>query len=102
MAKTDSNLVWSTIDPETLDTQSRKLYAAYKAAREAAKDAKDAFEESVRDRADVPKGKRLVFGYNFGKLSAALANDDSKPKADKNAGSLSDFLKAQGVMGRRA
>ena len=86
MAKTDQKLAWTTIDPETLDVQSKKLYAKLRDARKASAEAKEAFEESVRDRADTPKGKRLVFGYNFGKLSAALADDDDKPKAKASGG----------------
>ena len=101
MAKTDDNLVWRSLDATSLDPQSQKLYAKLKAAREAANEAKQAFEESVRDRADIPKGKRLVFGYKFGKLSAALADDTDKPKVDKSAISLTDFMAAQDAGGRR-
>lgn len=52
-----------------------------------------------RELAPIPDGKRLVFGYNFGKLSVALVDDDAKPSTAKGTTSLSDFLKSQG--GRR-
>jgi len=93
MATTQDNLAWTTLDTDSLDAQSAKLYAKLKAAQAEAKAAREAFEESVRARADVPRGKRLVFGYRFGKLSAALADDDGKAKAKApGAMSLKDML----------
>lgn len=102
MAKTQDALTWTTVDVEALDQQSLKLYAKLKVAQEEARKAREAFEESVRDRADVPKGKRLVFGYRFGKLSAALADDDAKPTSAKGAKTLAEFLAEAKATGRNA
>ena len=46
--------------------------------------------------AELPVGKRMVCGYNFGKLSVAIVDDDRKPaKAQPAKQSLADFLAAQ-------
>lgn len=92
---------WHTIDPTTLPEMARKLYDASKEAYRVYKAERAAFEESMQ--AGVPEGFRMVFGYNFGKLSVAIVPDDRKPKAAKaTTQSLADFLKAQASAGRRA
>ncbi len=50
----------------------------------------------MREDNDAGKGSKLVFGYNFGKLSIAIVPDTDKPKATaKPKLSLADYLKQQ-------
>lgn len=100
MAK-DSILNWQTIDVASLSPQAQGNHAAYKAAYSAMKDARTKFEQGLNDETDKPTGTRLVFGYNFGKLSIALAPDDAKPKAAaKPTLSLAAWAAAQRDSGR--
>jgi hypothetical protein len=99
MAK-DSNAVWSEIDVTTLDDGQREAYEAYKAKSREAATLRTEFE--VMMQAGVPEGKKLVFGYRFGKLSAAIVDDDRKPaKASPAKQSLSEFLASQRNAGAR-
>lgn len=99
MAK--SELTWTEIDPETLPAAQAAAYAEYKALYRKMKAAREAFEESFAPAA--PDGKRFVFGYNFGKLSIALADEDKRGrKPAQPKASLADFLASQAQSGRRA
>ena len=100
MAKAKSELTWSEIDPASLPQAQADLYAAYKQAYRAMKEAREAFETSLQSGA--PHGMRIVCGYNFGKLSLALAPAEEKPARAKASGSLADFLASQQASGRRA
>jgi hypothetical protein len=101
MAKSTSTANWQTIDPETLPTPVAKQYARYKATYKEMKMDRDAFEQAMRDIAPAPAGKRLVFGYNFGKLSVALVDDEVKPSKLAGTLSLSAFLATQSAQGKR-
>lgn len=101
MAKTASTATWQTIDPETLPVQIAKQYLRYKEAYKEMKAERSAFEQAMRDAIPAPVGKRIVFGYNFGKLSIAVVDDDAKPAKSSSALSLSDFLKSTTASGRR-
>lgn len=101
MAKIASTLDWQTIDPTFLPVPVAKQYERYKAAYREMKAERDSFETAMREMAPVPAGKRLVIGYNFGKLSVAIASDDAKPSPAKGAVSLSDFLATQSAQGKR-
>ena len=92
MAKSPSTANWQTIDPETLPAPVAKQYLRYKETYKEMKADRDAFEQAMRDLAPTPDGKRLVFGYNFGKLSIAAVDDTAKPASTKGALSLSAFL----------
>lgn len=97
----DNTANWVQIDIETLAAEQRKAYDDYKAAYRLMKDAREVFERSMQE--GVPEGSRIVLGYNFGKLSAAIVADDRKPaKAKTSTQSLADFLKAQGAQGYRS
>lgn len=99
MSKTDA--VWNELDPTTLPEVAGKAYDAYKALYRQAKEQRVAFETKMNELAALPDGKRMVFGYNFGKLSAAIVDDDRKPvKATPAKQSLADFLKAQQANGK--
>lgn len=102
MAKATTNLIWTEIDPTTLPDVVQKAYADYKAAYREMKECRMLFEAELNEAANPPAGKRIVCGYNFGKLSIALgdAKDERKPAAAK--GTLADFLAGQVASGRRA
>ena len=93
---------WTNIDPNTLDQNHQQAYADYKEAYKMAKEAKAIFEEGMRKSADLPEGKLLVFGYNFGKLSLAIVEDDRKPKAASKPQGLAAFLASQAASGAAA
>lgn len=99
MAKQEAN--WVNIDIDTLHDEARNAYDAYKAAYRAMKAAREAFEGVMSE--DIPSGQRMIFGYNFGKLSVAVVEDDrkaAKPKAQTQ--SLSQFLAQAKANGDRA
>lgn len=99
MAK-DSNLVWQDVDLDTLTPEMRKAYEAYKVAQREAAQLRTAFEDMVNKH--MPDGQRMVFGYRFGKLSAAITDDAPKAKAaSKPAMSLTAFLASQKAAGAR-
>ena len=100
MAKTDA--VWIEINPETLPKDIAEAYAQYKEIYKEMKAQRLRFETMFADLADAPKGKRIVFGYNFGKLSVALVDDDRKPaKTTPARQSRADFIAAQVQAERR-
>lgn len=101
MAKSTSTATWQTIDPATLPTPIAKQYDRYKEAYREMKAERESFETAIREMAPVPAGKRLVIAYNFGKLSVAVVDDDTKPAVTKGAASLSDFLRSQSAQGKR-
>lgn len=101
MAKSPSTLTWQTLDPATLSVPIQKQYERYKTAYREMKAERDAFEEALRASAGVPDGMKLAIGYNFGKLSVALAPDDAKPAPAKGSLSLSAFLASQSAQGKR-
>lgn len=97
MARVEAN--WVELDPSTLTAAQQESYHAYKAAYRVMKDQRVEFEREMQ--AGVPEGSRMVLGYNFGKLSAAIVPDDRKPAKAKSTQSLSEFLAAQGASGQR-
>lgn len=72
MAKTKLVADWKEIDPASLNPELKAAYDAYKAQYAKAKVARDAFEVAMNKAAGLPTTHRLAFGYNFGKLSAAV------------------------------
>ena len=98
-----STAVWQDIDVNTLSAEAQVAYSEYKDAQRKAASLRAEFEQAVINGLPIPQGKRMVFGYRFGKLSAALVEDDRKaPKAKQAKGSLADFLAAQGANGHAA
>ena len=101
MAK-DNSAVWSEINPDTLPIEIAQAYALYKEMYREMKAQRTQFETMLSNAASVPEGKRIVFGYNFGKLSVAIVDDDRKPaKATPAKQSLADFIASQQAAGRR-
>ena len=102
MAKAQENVTWVEIDPATLAKGLAGAYETYKDAQRKAAELRSAFEQSMNEAAELPEGKKLVFGYRFGKLSAAIVEDSGKPKAASPAKlSLSQFIAQQAAAGRR-
>ena len=103
MVKAKSDAVWSEINPDTLPQEISARYVAYKATYALMKAKRLEFEQALSEAAELPEGKRMVFGYNFGKLSVAVVDDDRKAaKAKPAKQSLADFIAAQQAAGRRA
>ena len=86
---------WQNVNVETLPTDIREAYDAYKAVYASMKEARDTFEIALRTalREHTPKGKRLAIAYNFGKLSVAMVDDDRKVAASPKSISLSDLIR---------
>lgn len=86
-----TDAVWVEIDPASLNPDQAQAYAAYKDAYRKMKELRVGFE-AMMSRA-VPQGQRMIFGYNFGKLSVAVVADERKEtKARTPKLSLSDYL----------
>lgn len=91
-----TDAVWQDIDVSTLSDTAQIAYEDYKTAQRKAASLRAEFEQAVIDGLPIPTGKRMVFGYRFGKLSAALVEDDRKAKkATQARGSLADFMAQQ-------
>ena len=102
MAK-DNSAVWSEINPDTLPAEIGQAYALYKEMYREMKAQRTQFETMLAKQASLPEGKRAIFGYNFGKLSVAIVDDDRKvAKATPAKQSLADFIASQAQAGRRA
>lgn len=101
MAKERTQAEWREIDPATLTGDIAKAYNQYKEAYRIAKGNKDRFEAAMSAQAGLERnGLKLIFSYNFGKLSIAVVPND-KPKAVKPATqSLSEWLTAQAQSGK--
>jgi hypothetical protein len=101
MAKERIAAEWQTIDIDTLNPDLAEAYRSYKAAYAEMKRIREGFERMMADHVPLPAGQRLVFGYNFGKLSIAAVADDRKPAAKSAPQSLSAFLASTSASGRR-
>jgi hypothetical protein len=96
-----SEATWVQVDPASLPEQAQELYADYVTKRRLAGAAKAVFEQHMNVVGELPAGKRLVFGYNFGKLSVAVVDDDRKPaKSAQPKLSLAEFMRQQAASGR--
>lgn len=95
MAKTET-ANWVDINVDTLSLAERGAYDAYKQAQREAAELRSFFEKLMNEHA--PEGKRLVFGYRFGKLSAAIVEGEAKPaaKAAPKALSMAQLMQMQG------
>ena len=85
---------WKVIDPAELPEAIATAYNGYKAAYKYAKEMREDFENAMIKAANLPSHRRLVFGYNFGKLSIAVVANDKPTPTTKGATSLADFLAA--------
>ena len=102
MAKqTRQELAWTEIDPASLPDIAKIAYDDYKEQYRRMKHCREVFEQHMNEACSPPDGKRVVCGYNFGKLSIALADAAAAPKVQPK-GSLADFLAASQASGRRS
>jgi spermidine/putrescine-binding protein len=81
---------WKIIDIDTLTEEEKKKYKQYKDGYQTLKEMRQEFEAEVSKRA--PQGKRIAFGYNFGKLSIAIVDDDGSPVTAKGPVALDDIF----------
>lgn len=92
MAKT-STATWTQIDTNSLPAEIAKRYADYKDFYAVMKNARADFENALAAMLNVPTGKRAVFGYNFGKLSIAIVDDDKPAVKASSAVSLASLIR---------
>ena len=94
MAKIEAKADWHNVDIDSLPKAIRDEYDTYKQSYAAMKAAREAFETAMCTAlaSATPTGKRIVFGYNFGKLSLAIVDAES-PKASAKAISLDELCK---------
>jgi hypothetical protein len=98
MAKNErAALSWIEIDPASLTSEQQAAYAGYKDQYRLMKVARERFEASMQ--VDAPHGKRLVMGYNFGKLSVAIDAAKVEAKTSKGTQTLAAFLATQAANG---
>lgn len=98
-----TTLTWQNIEcPAELAGEYAQMKVIYRQYKEA----KEAFERAMNSHArdnGLPESLELKFGYNFGKLSAAVVERSApKAKASGKVASLASFLAAQDSSGRRA
>lgn len=92
---------WVEIDPATLPDPVTAVYKTYKELYAQAKAARQLFEDTMSREAKVPDGKRMVFGYNFGKLSVAIVEDDKPKRATPAKRSLAEYMADMQARGER-
>ena len=91
------------VDVESLGEDLAEYYNEYRKARKYANDCRINFESAMQSLASP--GHKLVFNYQFGKLSVAEVVGtftQDKPKASKPKESLQDWLAKQRSNGRDA
>jgi hypothetical protein len=93
MAKSTATANWTQIDTDSLPPAIYNAYSEYKAAYADMKVQRKAFEDELTAILNVPQGKRAVFGYNFGKLSIAIVDDDKPAAKASSAVSLASLIR---------
>lgn len=95
MAKIEAKADWHNVDIDSLPKTIRDEYDAYKRSYAEMKAAREAFESAMRTAlaSATPAGKRLAFGYNFGKLSLAIVDAAPAKSPSAKAISLADLCK---------
>lgn len=84
---------WMDLNVNSLEGDAKALFDAYKDQYRAMKAAREAFEAELSAMLLTDRqGQRVVFNYNFGKLSIAFADALDKPKA-KGAVDLSTLIR---------
>jgi hypothetical protein len=87
---------WNEVDVGELPEAIQHQYGQMKAIYRQYKAEKDVFEGKMQAlyAGQMPEGRELKFGYNFGKLSVAVGEKREK-KAAKPKQSLTDWLAEQ-------
>lgn len=102
MAKSETKLAWTTIDVASLPAAITKQYANYKDTYKEMMAEREAFEQAflamlasapATHPLHAPQGKRHVIGYNFGKLSVAIADAATASVPTKGALSLASLTR---------
>ena len=90
----DDKADWQELDPTALAPKLATAYEQYKANYKAMKVSRLQFEDMMQH--GVPEGKRMVFGYRFGKLSVAIveAREEAPRASAKPKLTLAQFLAA--------
>lgn len=90
-----TDVTWKQVDVTTLSAPAQKLWSELKAKQAEARIAREAFEVALiaTVAGELPQGKRLAFGYKFGKLSIAVVADDKKAKPQAVPLTLAQTLK---------
>lgn len=99
VARTDAT--WIEIDPTTLPDGVQAQYDHYKTIYRQARQAREAFEARLAGASGLGEGKRMIFGYNYGKLSIAIVDDDRKPAKANPKLTLAQFIATQADAGNR-
>lgn len=96
MARTDyaTPADWREVPAEMLSGDIKLAYDIYKESQRKAAADREAFEAAFATLVPLPPGKRLGFGYRFGKLSIAILDGEAKakPAAKPQPRSLADLL----------
>jgi len=95
MAREEAN--WLNVLEDDLTAEQSQAYADYKTAYKQAKALRQSFEGLMA--VGTPAGQRMIFGYNFGKLSIAVVADDKPRKAKPVQQTLAQYLAAREGMG---
>lgn len=93
-----SELDWTEVDVATLSAVAQGAYQEMKETYRQYKADKARFETLVREdyAIQTPAGLEMKFGYNFGKLSVALAPVTERKAKAAPRKSLADYLAEQG------
>lgn len=89
-----SDLVWLSVDLESLPADLQRKFSAFRKADDEARNTKRAFEAAfiiaARKGKKVGTSESFAFGYRFGKLAIAVVEDkpETTPKAAKAGFSL--------------
>src|SRR5215469_6990017 len=98
-------LEWLTIDMSMQPANVQEAYEYYVDLRKRTAKAKEIFETAFDATVDVPAGGKIVHGYNFGRFSIALVDDDGRgkaaPKTKAEPISLQAWIDRQSLNGRR-
>jgi hypothetical protein len=78
MTSDKSTASWNEVNTNTLPEGVKTAYCDYVDAQEKANAVRKAFEDKFTALFNTPKGKRILVGYRFGKLSVAIVEDTRK------------------------
>lgn len=91
-AASDDKADWREVDVKTLSADAQKAYESLKAAQRKAAELREAFEKTAAAGVKLAAGRKLLFGYRFGRLSVAIVADSGKSKSSGKAASLSAIV----------
>jgi hypothetical protein len=83
---------WSELDVTTLSPDLQAAYFDYKKLANAATEHRKVFETAMSAKVELADHLKLIFGYNFGKLSVAIVPAEQVRKGSRLAMSLADLI----------